>query len=259
VPRLTKSAGTLVPHQGLRIHCRVAPLLVNLLASALSYAPRTNREAVITRRTAIILTLPRFEPRRGSRRVWFLLSTLVMKGIGAPMGDLRVCIYLVLCGCAGAVSDVRVPESAESPSSLVRTLAGTWRCSGTLALAGRSPVVYSQSIRITTVGARADVTSLCPGSVAQRTERIRGPEAVGSNGSKVPSISALGSGATASWSGSLTCPSIEIPGCNLVEITYTTASLALSATTNLLTVVAKGTAVACGGNYPVFATLLGTP
>jgi hypothetical protein len=174
------------------------------------------------------------------------------------MGDLRICICLVLCACAGAVSELRASESVESPSPLVRTLVGTWRCSGTLALAGRSPVAYSQGIQITTVGARADVTSLCPGSVAQRKDRVRGPEAVGSNGSKVPSISALGSGATASWSGSLTCPQIEIPGCDIVEITYTTATLAFSATTNLLTVVAKGTAVACGGNYPVFATLLGT-
>jgi hypothetical protein len=184
--------------------------------------------------------------------VW-LLSTLGMEGIAAPMGDLRISICLVLCACAGAVSELPASESVEAPSPLVRTLVGTWRCSGTLALAGRSPVVYSQDIRITTVGARADVTSLCPGSVAQRRDQVRGRQAVGS-----PSISALGSGATASWSGALTCPSIEIPGCNLVEITYATATLAFSATTNLLTVVAKGTAVGCGGNYPVFATLLGT-
>lgn len=176
-------------------------------------------------------------------------------GITAPMGGLRICICLVLCACAGPVSDLRASESVESPSPLVRTLVGTWRCSGTLALAGRNPVAYAQGIQITTVGARADVTSLCPGSVAQRKDRVRDSRAVGS---KAPSISALGSGATASWSGSLTCPQIEIPGCDLVQITYTTATLAFSATTNLLTVVARGTAVGCGGNYPVFATLLGT-
>ena len=141
-----------------------------------------------------------------------------------------------------------------SATALETEMAGGWNGTATLALTGRAPIPYSTAIIITVVGATANVTKLCPGSVRQRQDMVRARGAVGSQGS---SVDATGSGASASWSGTLTCPLVELSGCNLVAITYTNATVTLTGT-NQVTIVGAGNAEACGTNYPVFLTFVGS-
>jgi hypothetical protein len=70
-------------------------------------------------------------------------------------------------------------------------------------------------------------------------------------------MAVTGSGTSAAFSGSVTCPSVAVTGCDGVAITYTAANLALIGPT-ALKVVATGSAVGCGVTATVESTFTGT-
>jgi hypothetical protein len=135
---------------------------------------------------------------------------------------------------------------------------GTWTGTATLALTGRNPVPYSVPLEVTALsGNTLSVANLCPGLVAQQSMRqsnMRLPTE--SARAPAPSVQANGFGGSASWSGTLECPRVDVSGCAGMAVVYTNLTLTLTGV-NQLTVVATGNADGCSTNYPVVLTFVG--
>ena len=159
-----------------------------------------------------------------------------------------VVALLSLCACA---------TSGLSGTPLETDFGGTWAGTATLALIGGTTVPYSVAFNIEVSGNTAHIASVCPGSVQHeslRQSNMRLPtEAARSLSS---SVNATGSGASASWSGILECPKIELTGCAATAVTYTNATMTLTGS-NQLTIVATGNAEGCGISHPLILTFVG--
>ncbi len=133
---------------------------------------------------------------------------------------------------------------------------GTWTGTATLALTGKDPIPYSVSLVVAASENTATIRNPCPGTIQRdsiRQSSIRLP----TEGARPASpIDAKGSGAAASWSGSLDCPRVEIAGCTEMAPTYTGATMTLTGT-NQLTIVVTGRAEGCGIVYPLLLTFVG--
>ena len=164
-----------------------------------------------------------------------------MKGL--PVG------VLALGACAAA------PLSGPP---LEADFAGTWSGAATLALTGRNPVPYSLALNIALSGCTATVASICPGTVQNQSMR-QGNMRLPTDSVRPTSLAvdATGSGASASWSGALECPRIELSGCAGMGVTYRNATMTLTGS-NQVTVVATGNAEGCGATYPLILTFVGT-
>ena len=120
-------------------------------------------------------------------------------------------VVLALGACAAA------PLSGPP---LEADFAGTWSGAATLALTGRNPVPYSLALNIALSGSTATVASICPGTVQNQSMR-QGNMRLPTDSVRPTSLAvdATGSGASASWSGALECPRIELSGCAGMGVT----------------------------------------
>jgi hypothetical protein len=163
-----------------------------------------------------------------------------------PLGPLVA--VLLLCACA---------TTNLSMTPLEPELSGTWTGTATLALTGRSPVPYTVPIAIAVTGSTASVTNICPGTVHHESVRqssMRLPTESARTSST--SVNATGAGPSASWSGNLDCPKIELLGCAVMAISYTNVTMTLTGS-NQLTVVVTGSAEGCGITYPLILSFVG--
>jgi hypothetical protein len=144
-----------------------------------------------------------------------------------------------------------------SGTPLEAEFAGTWSGAATFALTGRSPFPYSLALSIALSGNTATVASICPGTVETQSVR-QGNMRLPTESARPTSlpVNAMGSGASASWSGMLECPRIQLLGCAGLAVTYTNATLTLTGS-NQVTVVATGNAEGCGTSYPLILTFVG--
>jgi hypothetical protein len=144
-----------------------------------------------------------------------------------------------------------------SGTPLESEFTGTWNGTATFALTGRSPVPYTLHLILDVSGSTVSVANVCPGIVqheSMRQSSMRLPTE--SARTQSSSLSATGSGASASWSGTLECPRVELTGCPSLAVSYTNATMTLTGT-NQLTFVAMGNAEGCGTTYPVVLTFVG--
>jgi hypothetical protein len=144
-----------------------------------------------------------------------------------------------------------------STTSLEPELSGGWTGTATLSLTGRNPVPYTVLITISVSGNTASVANICPGTVQHESVRqssMRLPTE--SARSLSTSVNATGAGGSASWSGTLECPRVELTGCAAVAVTYTNATMTLTGS-NQLTIVATGSAEGCSISYPAILTFVG--
>jgi hypothetical protein len=167
-----------------------------------------------------------------------------------------------LCLCRAGVASTLLALVACATSTLSGTpleseFSGTWSGTATLALTGRSPVPYSLALNIAVTERTAKVASICPGTVENQSVR-QGNMRLPTDSARPVSlpVSATGSGASASWSGILECPRIQLLGCAGLGVTYSNATLTLTGS-NQVTVVATGNAEGCGTSYPLILTFVG--
>jgi len=168
-----------------------------------------------------------------------------------PEGFMRLAILvacLLLWSCASSTSVSAPPLEGD--------LAGTWTGTATLALAGRSPIPYSARLPVAVSGNTARVASICPGTVENASVRGSAVRLPTESAHILSYLNATGSGAFASWSGILECPKFQVRGCDVLTVTYTNATVALT-DKNQVTVVATGNAEGCSIAYPVFFTFVG--
>jgi hypothetical protein len=140
----------------------------------------------------------------------------------------------LVCACSGTNAPV---DSGTGNGPLSAGLAGTWGgpVQTHFSVGGDFGIAFVLYISVS--GETASVSGVCPDG--------SGPMAV------------TGSATSASFSGSLTCPSVPVTGCDGVVITYTDANLALIGPT-ALKFIATGTAVGCGLTASVSSTFSGT-
>lgn len=143
-----------------------------------------------------------------------------------------------------------------SSRALEAEMAGTWTGTATLALAGKDPIPYSVSFVVAASESTATIRNPCPGTVQRDSIRQQGMRLPTEGARPAASIEAKGSGASASWSGTLDCPRVELSGCAEIAPTYTGATMTLTGT-NQLTVVVTGRAEGCGIGYPLLLTFVG--
>jgi hypothetical protein len=158
---------------------------------------------------------------------------------------------LALCPLLSACATTSVSEAP-----IEAQFAGTWTGTATLALTGKSPLPYTLALKVALSTTVATVGELCPGLV--RHESLRTGIRVPTEASRFASASVdmTGSGASASWSGTLECPRTGMSGCDSMGVTYTAATATLTGS-NQLTVVATGNAEGCNVTYPVLLTFVG--
>lgn len=138
---------------------------------------------------------------------------------------------LALCACGGSNGNA-LPD-------LNAAFAKTWTGTSTTTAAGQTFTGTNSHLTILLVtGHIATVSTGCP-------------DASGS-------VNATGTGNSASWSGTLACPPVQVTSCSLT-LTYTTATLTLSSDNKTLNVQAGGTVSGCTfNNTPFTATFVGT-
>jgi len=126
-----------------------------------------------------------------------------------------------------------------APGGLDPDFVGTW-VGGTSVSAGNFRLGYPTSISVSVDGTSLSVGGICP------------------DGSGT--VSARGSGRSASWDGSLTCPLFVdfSDGCTL-QVTFTSLSLTLSADGERLDGAGGGTLLGCSAPGPMSAVLSGVP
>ncbi len=118
---------------------------------------------------------------------------------------------LALCACGG------------SSDNLSSAIGKTWTGTTTFTVNGQSQGNTASQLTITVSGKTATVTNVCPdGSVT---------------------ITARGSGNSASWSGIVMCT--EQVNCGALTLTYNSATLTLSSDSKTLTADASGTVSGC--------------
>lgn len=141
-------------------------------------------------------------------------------------GPMLACLALCACGSSNG-------------NGLNAAFGKTWTGTTTYTISGQTPITGHGSLTITVSGNTATLTDVCPDGTG--------------------SVSTTGSGNSASWTGTLTCPPVqEAAGCSLT-LTFTSATLSLSADGKTLNVQAAGTASGCNlNNTPVAITFVGT-
>ena len=143
-------------------------------------------------------------------------------------GLMLTCLALCACG------------SSNGSSGLNAAFAKTWTGTTTTTVSGQTFTGTNGHLTITVSGNNATVNTVCP-------------DASGS-------VNATGSGNSASWSGTLACPPVQVTGCpSSLTLTYTTATLTLSSDNKTLNVQAGGTVSGCNfNNTPFTTTFAGT-
>jgi hypothetical protein len=139
-------------------------------------------------------------------------------------------LILAACGDDGGAA-APAPATPLNPA-----FSGTWTGTTTVSSPGVAPFSYSSSVVIAVSGQTATVSAICP------------------DGSG--SISAQGSGDSAAWQGSFTCPPIALDTCPAVTLTYQNASMTLNAN-GTLTASGSGIASGCAITLPVTLTFNG--
>jgi hypothetical protein len=133
--------------------------------------------------------------------------------------------FLALCACGSSNSN-----------TLNAAFGKTWTGTTTLTVPGQNPSNSAGQLTVTVSGNNATVTNICP------------------DGSG--SVTATGSGDSASWSGSLNC-TLQA-NCGTVTLTYKSATLSLSSDSKTLTADASGTAAGCNLSTTFAAHFVGT-
>lgn len=145
-------------------------------------------------------------------------------------------VVWALAGC-GSDSDSPAPAPPQSAAPLDPRFSGTWTGTTTVTSPGLSPVSYASALVVAAAGQTATVSEVCPGGGG--------------------SVTAQGSSDTARWSGRLTCAPVAFGGCGAVAVTFTEASLSLTAS-GTLNASGSGTADGCGISLPVTFSFAGT-
>lgn len=127
------------------------------------------------------------------------------------IGRASLAAVVLLCACG--------------PGPLDTALADRWSVVSFIAIVGGNMVANGQGELVITVSGRtAAVTNICPDYSG--------------------AVSAIGSGDSAAWSGTLVCPATAIETCNSFSMVYTSATVRLL--DSVLNVVATGTGTGCG-------------
>lgn len=115
--------------------------------------------------------------------------------------------------------------------------AKTWNAATTVNMPGISPLTYGSEPSVTVSGNTGTVNDFCP------------------NGGQ--SVRTTGSGNSASWSDSMACAPILLPGqnCN-ITLTFTSGSLTLSLDGQALTGTGTGTVTGCNMSTVTFSMTL---
>lgn len=128
--------------------------------------------------------------------------------------------------------------SAPAPAaSLNPALAGTW--SGTTRLTlGSSTFSESSTVTVTVSGQQGTLYPVCFDGTG--------------------TITATGSGDTASWSGTMPCPAVALGGCSSVVLTFVSAGANYLSLNDWLGASASGSATGCGVTQAATLTFLGS-
>ena len=110
---------------------------------------------------------------------------------------------------------------------------GTWSGDNTITVSGYSPLTIGSEITIAASGTNFTASPVCYGTLSTPSSG---------------SITGTGSGNTASWAGTLACPSVPMLGCDAMVITYKSVSANLSSDQTTLTIQGSGTVVGCNMN-----------
>lgn len=139
-------------------------------------------------------------------------------------------------------------------------LAGTWDGPATLVLSDEEEVSYAHQLTIGVSGNTARLAGICPTRVELENAGLFNmqPASLGSGSEAGASaLSAEGSGLTASWSGSLSCPQIAVHYCPALTVTFTDATVTLIGPQRLGVVMA-GTEAGCRAFHSFIFTFIGT-
>jgi hypothetical protein len=142
---------------------------------------------------------------------------------------------VVLGMCAACTSSSGTDGGNTTPLSV--NFAGTWGGPARAEFSAGGSLTYDTAMVVAVSGNMASVSGVCPDGTA--------------------SVTLAGSGASALYSGTLTCPAIPISGCETVVFTYTEAALTLTGTTSLI-LASAGSASGCGYTYGLVTTFNGT-
>ena len=158
---------------------------------------------------------------------------------------LAVCFVLV-CACG----------SSPAPST---NLAGNWQGSAVISFVARSGLYLTESnvLAVTVSGDAATISGVCGGYV---------PPNIGP-GTVAATVSTIGSGTFAAFTGALTCPARVLGRCADVVFTYTSVAILAGMTNDsnhpelngpmTLSFAAAGLSTACGRADQVETTLIG--
>jgi hypothetical protein len=149
-------------------------------------------------------------------------------------------LFAVACGGSsneGGTNQQTGGTTQQPPPSLDSNFSGTWNGTTTLTFTGNQPSAYASRVVVAVSGTSATLADVCP------------------DGSGT--ITVTGSGESASWSGTLNCPSIAFTNCAAVAFTYHTGSMALNGNGSL-TVQGTGLAAGCGVTLNLTTTFVGT-
>jgi len=147
------------------------------------------------------------------------------------MRPLFTAFLLAALACGGG--------GGSSSGSLDPAFAGTWSGTVTLSVTGSPSTSSASQLVVAVSGQSATISEVCP------------------DGKGTGSVTAQGSGDSATWNGNVSCLAIPITGvCASVIITYTSATAMLSNGT--LNVLATGKAAGCGASSPVQVSFSGT-
>jgi len=113
---------------------------------------------------------------------------------------------------------------------------GTWAGPATLTISGESPQSFTGSIQVAVSGDTATFSGIC----------------LDGSGS----VTAHGSGNSASWSGSFPCPAAPFTGCSSVVLTLQSASATLNGST--MNAQGGGNAAGCGISKGFTLSIAGT-
>jgi hypothetical protein len=149
-------------------------------------------------------------------------------------------LFAVACGGSsneGGNNQQTGGTTQQPPPSLDSNFSGTWNGTTTLTFTGNQPSAYASRLVIAVSGGSATLADVCP------------------DGSGTATVS--GSGQSASWSGTLTCPAVQFTNCAAVAFTYQSATMTLSGNGSL-TVQGTGLAAGCGVTLNLTTTFVGT-
>lgn len=139
-----------------------------------------------------------------------------------------ILIAVAISGCGGG--------SSSGPADLDAAFTGTWTGPATLTLAGETPQSYTARIVVAVSGQSLAAANVC----------------LDGSGS----IAASGSGRSASWTGSLSCPPVSFSNCTSVTETFQSATIFLEG--NALFAQGGGTMAGCGVSKAFFISMTGS-